>query len=200
MALVFAMGGSAVAARHYLVTSTNQIKPSVLKSLKGNAGPKGATGLQGVQGKEGAVGKEGAAGKEGKEGARGPSNGYQAFKDEAALEFSGKTTLGELSVPAGSYLASAKVAVKNTSSTEEVLAVCQLTNDVNGDSDQSGVALPKKGVEWNAVATVSLEAASTLSAAGHWVVSCLPVGGPKISAGDLKIQAVRVESLSNSKA
>jgi hypothetical protein len=57
MALVFAMGGSAIAARHYLITNTTQIKPSVLKSLKGRAGPKGATGLQGVQGKEGAPGK-----------------------------------------------------------------------------------------------------------------------------------------------
>jgi len=62
MALVFAMGGTAIAAKHYLVTSTKQIKPSVLKSLKGNAGPKGATGLQGAQGKEGPQGKQGPAG------------------------------------------------------------------------------------------------------------------------------------------
>jgi len=98
------------------------------------------------------------------------------------------------------YLASAKVAVLNTSSIEEVVAACQLTNDVNGDSDESGVSLPKNGVELNSSATVSLEAASTMSTAGHWVVSCIPFGGPKISAGDLKIQAVRVGSLSNSKA
>jgi len=66
MALVFAMGGTAIAAKHYLISSTKQIKPSVLRSLRGSAGPKGATGLQG------APGKEGAAGKEGKEGKAGP--------------------------------------------------------------------------------------------------------------------------------
>jgi hypothetical protein len=62
MALVFAMGGTAIAAKHYLITSTRQIKPSVLKSLKGGAGPKGSSGLQGAPGKEGLQGKEGPTG------------------------------------------------------------------------------------------------------------------------------------------
>jgi hypothetical protein len=34
MALVFAMSGTALAAKHYLISSTKQIKPSVLKSLE----------------------------------------------------------------------------------------------------------------------------------------------------------------------
>ena len=33
LALFFALGGTAIAARHYLVTSTSQIKPSVLSAL-----------------------------------------------------------------------------------------------------------------------------------------------------------------------
>ena len=41
-ALFFALGGgAAVAANHYLITSTKQIKPSVLKQLKGARGPAG---------------------------------------------------------------------------------------------------------------------------------------------------------------
>jgi hypothetical protein len=39
VALVFAMSGGAFAASKYLLTSTKQIKPSVLAKLKGNRGP-----------------------------------------------------------------------------------------------------------------------------------------------------------------
>lgn len=67
-ALVFAMSGGALAAKHYLVNSTKQINPKVLKKLKGNAGKTGATGPAGVAGAPGAQGKEGPQGKEGKEG------------------------------------------------------------------------------------------------------------------------------------
>jgi hypothetical protein len=35
LALVFAMSGGAYAARRFVITSTKQIKPSVLKSLSG---------------------------------------------------------------------------------------------------------------------------------------------------------------------
>lgn len=56
-ALVIATStGSAFAARHYLITSTKQIKPGVLKSLRGDAGP------QGSQGPSGPVGQTGPAG------------------------------------------------------------------------------------------------------------------------------------------
>lgn len=52
LALVFAMSGGALAAKHYLITSTGQIKPSVLKALRGREGPAGPSGPpgQGVPG------------------------------------------------------------------------------------------------------------------------------------------------------
>jgi hypothetical protein len=59
LALVFAMSGGALAARHYLITSTRQIKPSVLKKLQGRSGK---TGAAGPQGNEGSPGKEGPPG------------------------------------------------------------------------------------------------------------------------------------------
>jgi hypothetical protein len=67
LALFVALGGTAIAAHHYLINSTKQISPKVLAKLKGNAGPPGPTGT----GAAGPVGKDGASGKEGKEGAKG---------------------------------------------------------------------------------------------------------------------------------
>src|SRR3954451_1045469 len=43
VALVLAGGGTALAGR-YLITSTKQIKPAVLKKLKGKQGPQGPAG------------------------------------------------------------------------------------------------------------------------------------------------------------
>jgi hypothetical protein len=70
LALVFAMSGGALAASKYLITSTKQIKPSVLSSLKGKAGPAGAAGAAGPAG---AVGLAGAAGAVGPTGPQGPA-------------------------------------------------------------------------------------------------------------------------------
>src|ERR1700684_1973377 len=60
LALLFAMTGGAYAAKAYLITSTKQIKPSVLKSLQGKAGAKGANGAPGATGPAGPGGPAGA--------------------------------------------------------------------------------------------------------------------------------------------
>jgi hypothetical protein len=88
LALLFAMSGGAYAATHYLINSTKQINPRVIRALQGKAGvgtpgssgpqgPQGPQGKEGPQGKQGPAGvgtegKEGAPGKEGKTGAQGP--------------------------------------------------------------------------------------------------------------------------------
>jgi hypothetical protein len=72
LALVLATGGTAIAARHYLISSTGQISPKVLNKLKGRAGARGAPGPSGPQGPSGATGSEG---REGKQGVQGPFPG-----------------------------------------------------------------------------------------------------------------------------
>ncbi|HEV7938569.1 MAG TPA: hypothetical protein VGP18_11180 [Solirubrobacteraceae bacterium] len=91
LALVFAMTGGAYAAGKYLVTSTKQIKPSVLAQLKGKAGAPGAAGAQGPAGPAGAQGPAGANGKDGAAGANG-TNGKDgaAGTSATATKYSGK--------------------------------------------------------------------------------------------------------------
>jgi hypothetical protein len=62
LALFFALGGTAVAASHYVITSSSQIKPTVLSKLKGKPGPQGAAGPAGSQGATGPQGPAGPAG------------------------------------------------------------------------------------------------------------------------------------------
>ncbi len=71
LALVFAMTGGAYAAKKYLITSTKQISPKVLKSLQGKAGPAGQPGANGLAGPAGSQGPAGAAGAKGETGAVG---------------------------------------------------------------------------------------------------------------------------------
>jgi hypothetical protein len=89
LALFFSMSGGALAASHYLITSTKQISPKVLKSLTGKAGPAGAPGAAGAgsqgpagpggsQGPAGPEGKQGPAGPEGKQGEKGPKGAIGA--------------------------------------------------------------------------------------------------------------------------
>jgi hypothetical protein len=71
LALVLALSGGAYAAGRYVITSTKQISPKVLKSLQGKAGPAGANGAQGAAGPAGAQGAQGPAGPRGETGAAG---------------------------------------------------------------------------------------------------------------------------------
>jgi hypothetical protein len=62
MAIVLSMSGGALAANHYLLTSTKQISPRVMHKLKGRIGPTGPQGPTGSRGATGATGPTGATG------------------------------------------------------------------------------------------------------------------------------------------
>jgi hypothetical protein len=69
---LFLMTGGAYAAKHYVITSAKQIKPSVLKQLRGKVGKAGPAGKEGPVGKEGKAGGQGVQGPAGPTGAIGP--------------------------------------------------------------------------------------------------------------------------------
>jgi hypothetical protein len=112
LALVFAMSGGALAANHYLITSTKQISPKVLKKLTGKAGPSGAPG---APGKEGPQGKEGAPGKE---GVAGSAVAYAHVSSTGVLDTSHSKNVSTASVSGtGIFCLKVTVPVSNVSST-----------------------------------------------------------------------------------
>jgi hypothetical protein len=138
LALVLAMSGGAFAANRYLLNSTKQINPKVLKKLKGARGADGATGQRGATGATGPAGKEGTPGKEGAPGAPASAGIATAFaevspaspislEEKDALVLSTKTTGKTLALPtSGAHiLAEASVQVANTE-VSEVTITCQL--------------------------------------------------------------------------
>jgi hypothetical protein len=84
LALVFAMTGGAYAASKYVITSTKQIKPSVLAQLKGAKGANGAGGASGAQGPAGPVGAQGPQGAKGETGPAGAGIEGKEGKEGAA--------------------------------------------------------------------------------------------------------------------
>jgi hypothetical protein len=131
LALFFALGGSAIAANHYLITSTKQIKPSVLKTLKGKrglVGPKGAAGAHGAAGAAGAPGAKGEPGVKGERGVQG-APGTPALSEltevrsEAGLEEVSAGVFGGFAIaicPEGSHAISGGMELFGEEPKEEV--------------------------------------------------------------------------------
>jgi hypothetical protein len=129
LALVFAITGGAYAAGKYLITSTKQISPKVLRSLKGAAGVKGATGPAGLAGPAGGPG--GPAGPAGPKGATAP----------AGPEGNIKATLPKGSTETGTWTAQAAEKVSGTA----VFTPISFTIPLAGGLGQSNVIFVEHG-------------------------------------------------------
>jgi hypothetical protein len=115
LALFVALGGSALAAHDYLITSKSQISPKVLKALRGAKGPAGpagpagaigrtgATGVAGTPGKNGTNGKDGLEGKEGKTGPAGSARGWGIISSTGTIEPADFNVVQAERVSAGVY-------------------------------------------------------------------------------------------------
>jgi pilus assembly protein FimV len=103
LALLFAMSGGALAAKHYLINSTRQINPKVLKKLKGNAGSPGRSGAPGAAGTQGIAGVNGSSGVPGAAGANGTARAYGVVKSDGTIVPAKTKGLAATKVNPGSY-------------------------------------------------------------------------------------------------
>ncbi len=124
VALVLALGGAtAYATTHYLITSLHQIKPSVVKALRGQRGPRG---LQGKQGNPGNPGRNGAVA------------GYSAHTTSAVtLTNQSAVTIVSTQLPAGSFVIGGTVSVFGQANPPNGIAVSCSVSGVNGSQAQS---------------------------------------------------------------
>jgi hypothetical protein len=103
LALFLALGGTAIAARHYLLTSTNQIKPSVLAQLRGRTGRVGRNGVTGPRGRQGPAGAGGETGPKGEPGPIGSALWAVVRADGALIRGAGSISASPAESTPGRY-------------------------------------------------------------------------------------------------
>lgn len=82
---LFVAAGGAAAAGHFVITSTSQIKPSVIQALRGKQGLRGLTGAPGAPGLQGVQGPPGSPGPAGAPGAAGSARAVAVVNSDGTL-------------------------------------------------------------------------------------------------------------------
>jgi hypothetical protein len=185
LALVLAIGGgTAWAAHHYLITSTSQIKPSVLAKLHG---ARGAAGAQGAAGAAGAAGVAGAAGAAGAAGQNGAVAAYYATAGAVGIPIGANSgnfaTMVSKSLPAGHYVIYAQTDTEAGTTAapgaafQGVEDTCQLTEGGSVEaSTQTNTGIVESttpfGTIWQEETTMHVQAALTLSSTQTIALQC----------------------------
>jgi hypothetical protein len=181
MALVFALGaGSAYAAHklHYLISSTKQIKPSVLKTLHGAKGPAGVTGPAGAP------------------GPTGPSDGY--FATTAGSSPATSTAVAvSVTVPAGSYIVIGTGQEQNSDATLSASLKCSLLAGATSLAANFSTALPDSTGSYGlGDAMNTLQMGYTTTASTTLSFSCIGSNGAtNVAVSNPSISAIQVGTL-----
>ena len=183
-ALVLAMSGGAFAAGKYLITSTKQISPKVLKDLKGKAGANGAAGAQGPAGPVGPAGPAGPAGKgekgdKGETGATGkegtPGTAGKDGESVTSKAFSGAKTAGSQKCSDGGTEFVSASGTTLACNGEEGNPGKNGTNGTNGATGSQG----PEGSPWTDGGTLPSKSSET----GAWSAVGMPVETASIFPG-----------------
>ncbi len=197
VAVFFALGGTAWAAHHYVISSTKQIKPSVLKQLHGAKGATGATGAQGPKGDQGIQGNPGNNGAVSAYSA-GPANAVGLPLGSNTGNFA---TVVSKSLPAGHWVITGDVTVEGSTTAAPgtyttVESTCEIT--AGGSFEGSAQTVGTLGENnflvnfWSEETAVPVQTAITLSSPATIALECqvnLPTSGNQSGYTNLSVTA-----------
>jgi hypothetical protein len=188
------VSGGVAAASGYLITSIHQIKPSVRAALKGKRGPRGFTGPKGAPGPAGTT-----------HGYEAVANGPVDITANVLEQQINLHTIGQLSLPAGTFAITAKAGYKvigSAGTSKEVGFDCRLRDSSEGPRDFATVGgwlgAPNSVSQGAFDGTVSLAGDVSNTAAATEIVECGDtngVSGFDYTIDNLVIQAVQLNRL-----
>jgi hypothetical protein len=173
LALVLSLGGTALAVKHYLITSTKQIKPTVLAKLRGHRGPRGPMGPPGQNGKNGTNGKNGAVA------------GYYANAAEADFTNQAAATVVTKTLPAGSFVVHGDVFVDASQSPGTAVGVRVVCNlgAVGTSQSRTFTAVFNSRADDTTTGTLSFDLAGSQTAPGAATIDCTDYSGQNGAQG-----------------
>lgn len=193
LAFLFAMSGGALAASQYLINSTKQISPAVLKKLEGRVGPRGATGPPGIAGANGATGQRGEQAEDG-------TIGYSASGFGPTYLDSTPRVVLEKTLPAGHYIVSGNVAIQARGEKPGTIDLhCSLSDEASSldDANSEGPLGAITPPYYQVLVNLTLNAALNTYSSSEVVIKC-DVGSNEAEAGLIDASDARIVAVATS--